>query len=470
MKIFLFLTIFFYNLYGNIEINNTTEKAIITSHSKNIWIKTYQNYKNYNIVINNISKTDLKIKNTVDNPKQFEDLTKKLSIYKSKLELYDKNNNFDNIIRKFKYDTPNITLRDFIFKNSESKLKLNISKYITLKNDFHLAIATLQHNYNNAILSNPHDPKIKFLKDDLDYFNEYTENIEKIYQNLLESKIDLDKKYNEYQNDIFTKHIITLLIIVITYIIYKLLSSTIFYLTRNKENFEDQKNYKKLLSFLFIFSMLIFVLIRYIDDIIYIITFLSVVAAALTIAMREILLNIAGAIYIFFGSILKVGDRIMVQFETKHTIGDITDISLIKIKLNEVEDYTNLKEVKNVGRTIYIPNSYIFTKVFYNYSLKKNGIVNELLEFEFDSNSDFKILEEITNTVFSQLKLSYKILFNLNSTKTGIIAMISYQTNYKEASKNRSILSIKLLEEYNKNTLIKLKGSKISSKKGDDEE
>ena len=470
MKIFLFLTIFFYNLYGNTEINNTTEKAIITSQSKNIWIKTYQNYKNYNIVINNISKTDLKIKNTVDNPKQFEDLTKKLSIYKSKLELYDKNNNFDNIIRKFKYDTPNITLRDFIFKNSESKLKLNISKYITLKNDFYLAIATLQHNYNNAILSNPHDPKIKFLKDDLDYFNEYTENIEKIYQNLLESKIDLDKKYNEYQNDIFTKHIITLLIIIITYIIYKLLSSIIFYLTRNKENFEDQKNYKKLLSFLFIFSMLIFVLIRYIDDIIYIITFLSVVAAALTIAMREILLNIAGAIYIFFGSILKVGDRIMVQFETKHTIGDITDISLIKIKLNEVEDYTNLKEVKNVGRTIYIPNSYIFTKVFYNYSLKKNGIVNELLEFEFDSNSDFKILEEITNTVFSQLKLSYKILFNLNSTKTGIIAMISYQTNYKEASKNRSILSIKLLEEYNKNTLIKLKGSKISSKKGDDEE
>ena len=329
MKIFLFLTIFFYNLYGNTEINNTTEKAIITSQSKNIWIKTYQNYKNYNIVINNISKTDLKIKNTVDNPKQFEDLTKKLSIYKSKLELYDKNNNFDNIIRKFKYDTPNITLRDFIFKNSESKLKLNISKYITLKNDFYLAIATLQHNYDNAILSNPHDPKVKFLKDDLDYFNEYTENIEKIYQNLLESKIDLDKKYNEYQNDIFTKHVITLLIIIITYIIYKLLSSIIFYLTRNKENFEDQKNYKKLLSFLFIFSMIIFVLIRYIDDIMYIITFLSVVAAALTIAMREILLNIAGAIYIFFGSILKVGDRIMVQFETKHTIGDITDISLI---------------------------------------------------------------------------------------------------------------------------------------------
>jgi len=469
LKIFLFLTIFFYNLYGNIEINNTTEKAIITSHSKNIWIKTYQNYKNYNIVINNISKTDLKIKNTVDNPKQFEDLTKKLSIYKSKLELYDKNNNFDNIIRKFKYDTPNITLRDFIFKNSESKLKLNISKYITLKNDFYLAIATLQHNYDNAILSHPHDPKVKFLKDDLDYFNEYTENIEKIYQNLLESKIDLDKKYNEYQNDIFTKHIITLLIIVITYIIYKLLSSTIFYLTRNKENFEDQKNYKKLLSFLFIFSMLIFVLIRYIDDIIYIITFLSVVAAALTIAMREILLNIAGAIYIFFGSILKVGDRIMVQFETKHTIGDITDISLIKIKLNEVEDYTNLKEVKNVGRTIYIPNSYIFTKVFYNYSLKKNGIVNELLEFEFDSNSDFKILEEITNTVFSQLKLSHKILFNLNSTKTGIVAIISYQTNYKEASKTRSILAIALLEEYNKNTQIKIKGSKTSSKGSDEE-
>lgn len=469
MKFLLILMMSIVTTFANINLQKETIQNTDNISSKNnIWIKTYLNYKNYNIIINKISKVDLKIKKNFDDPKQLDELNSKLSIYKSKLELYDKNNNFDNIIRKYKYDLPTITLKDFIFKNSESKLNQNIEKYLLVKNDYYLAMATIKNNYDAMKSIQPKDNKVKSLMNDLEYFTEYSENIEKTYLNLLESKNDLYKKYEEYQHEIFTKHVITFVIIIVSYLIYKLLSSIIFYFTRNKENYEDQKNYKKLLSVLFVFSMLIFVLIRYIEDIMYIITFLSVVAAALTIAMREILLNIAGAIYIFFGSILKVGDRIMVQFETKHTIGDITDISLIKIKLNEVEDYANVKEVKNVGRTIYIPNSYIFTKVFYNYSLKKNGIVNELLEFEFDSSTDFKIVETVTKNVFAKLNLEHTIIFNLNNLKTGIAATISYQTNYKQASKNRSILSITLLEEYTQDTQIKLKGSKISSQKSED--
>jgi len=458
-----------YTAYSN-DHKAIEQKKFDIDISKNVWIKTYQNYKNYNIIINNISKTDFKIKNINNDMKQLDDLNQKLSIYQSKLELYDKNNNFDNIIRKYKFEIPIITLRDFIFKNTESKLNKHISKYVTLKNDFYLGMATIKNNYNNLITSNPEDPKLRYIKNDLDYFNEYSENIEKTYLNLLESKDELYSKYDEYEGDVFTKHVVTLIIIIITYLIYKLISTIIFYLARNKENYEKQKNYKKLLSLLFVFITVVFVIVRYIDDIMYIITFLSVVAAALTIAMREILLNIAGAIYIFFGSILKVGDRIMVQFETKHTIGDISNISLIKIKLNEVEDYSNIKEVKNVGRTIYIPNSYIFTKVFYNYSLKKNGIINDLLEFEFDSSSDFGEVENITNKVFSLFSISYTITFSLNSLKTGIIGLISYETNYKESSINRSKLSVKLLEEYKKSGPIKLKNSKVPSKKNDDEE
>ena len=262
----------------------------------------------------------------------------------------------------------------------------------------------------------------------------------------------------------------TIVIIIIAYTLYKILSVLIFHFTHNKENHQEQKNYKKLISLLFIFFIILFIFIRYIDDLIYIITFLSVVAAALTIAMREVLLNIAGAIYIFFTSMIKVGDRVMVQFETKHTIGDIVDISLIKIKLNEVEDYTNIKEVKTVGRTIYIPNSYIFTKVFYNYSLKKNGTINDLIEFEFNVNSDFKSIEQVTSEIFSTLNIQYTINFNLNTLKTGIIGLISYQTNYKDAAKNRGELSIKLLEKYHANQSIKLKTSKSTASKINDEE
>jgi small-conductance mechanosensitive channel len=304
----------------------------------------------------------------------------------------------------------------------------------------------------------------------MDYFIEYSENINQTEKNLLESKEELLKKYEEYKDEIFIKHLFTLGMIVLFYIIYKVLSSLVFFLTHNQENHEDQKHYKKLLSLLFAILVIVFIAIRYIDDIMYIITFLSVIAAALTLATREIILNIAGAIYIFFTSIVKVGDRVMVQFETKHTIGDIIDISLVKMKLNEIEDYSNIKEIKSVGRTIYVPNSYIFTKVFYNYSLKKNGMITDLIEFEFDINNDFKLIEKIINNVLTKLNISYKITFNLNSTKTGIVALISYQTNYKYSTKTRGEVAITLLQEFKNTESIKLKPSKTTAKEKEEVE
>ena len=140
------------------------------------------------------------------------------------------------------------------------------------------------------------------------------------------------------------------------------------------------------------------------------------------------------------------------------------------MKLNEVNDYNNIKEVKSVGRTIYIPNSYIFTKVFYNYSLKKNGIINDLIEFEFDINNDFDIIENVTKEIFEEHYLSYSITYSLNSYKTAIIGTISYQVNYKIASQKRGVLSIALLKEYTKNKEIKLKSTKktTSSTKEDE--
>ncbi len=276
--------------------------------------------------------------------------------------------------------------------------------------------------------------------------------MKKIGQNLLESKFELENKYVEYKSENLTKHIFTLVIIFIIYIVYKILSYLL-----NRVNEEKSRNFAKFISIFYFLTIFIFIVFRYINDLIYIVTFLSVVAAALTIAMREVLLNIVGSIYIFFTSVVRVGDRIMVQFETKHTIGDIISISLAKIKLHEVDDYTNIKDIKNVGRTIYIPSSYIFTKVFYNYSLKRNGLINDILEFEFDIDNDFVLIEELITDIFNKVNLTHKVYFSTNNTKTAILCIISYQTNFKQVSKDRGNLSIALLSEFKNNKKNKTK-------------
>ena len=153
----------------------------------------------------------------------------------------------------------------------------------------------------------------------------------------------------------------------------------------------------------------------------------------------------------------------MVQFETKHMIGDITDISFMKIKLNEIEDYSNVKEVKNVGRTIYLPNSYIFTKVFYNYSRKKDGLISDLLEFEVSLESDFTLIEQVTSEVFDKMDFEYKLTFTLNTLKTAVILLISYQCNYKLVSKKRGEIALNLLKTYSEEDKIFLKASKAKS-------
>ena len=124
-----------------------------------------------------------------------------------------------------------------------------------------------------------------------------------------------------YGENKLKKHLFTVLIILIGYIVYKLLSYPVVYVEKKISNRLMQANYKKLLSIMAFLFLFVFLAVRYMDDFLYIVTFLSVVAAALTIALREIILNIVGSVYIFFSNTLRVGDRIMVQFETKHTIG-----------------------------------------------------------------------------------------------------------------------------------------------------
>ena len=466
MRQVLFLFLFFcFSTFLHADANVTVapkgsaQKSKSIWENKNIWIKTYANARNYNIIINNIVKIEQKIKKTRKGTTAYTELHARLEVQKSKLELYERNKSFDRLLLPYKFEVGEISIYDYLFQKSKDKLEAKIEKFILLKNQFYLA-SSLLSNY----AKNDKTKKRLVLPSDIIYFEEFAENIDKTYLNLLEARDELNAKYVAYNNEKLQKHIFTLLIIFVSYTIYKFLSIILLFIERKIHKEKNQNNYRKILSISFFILLFVFLVVRYLEDFIYIITFLSVVAAALTIALREVILNIIGSVYIFFSNMARVGDRIMIQFETKHTIGDIVDISLMKIKLNEIEDYTNVKEVKNVGRTIYIPNSYVFTKVFYNYSRKKDGIINDLIEFEFTPESDFAVIENVTNETLDAMSIAHTINFTLNSLKTGVVAVISYQTNYKQVGKTRGKISIELLRVYTSNASIMLKGTKPAVK------
>ncbi len=443
-----------------LEADSNESVAVSKSiwNNNNIWIKTYSKNRDYKTVINNLGKIEQKIRKAKNNRVLLEELNSRLVIQKSKLELYENNKSFDRLLLPFKFEIPEITIQEYIFQESKIKLNETINKYIILKNDFYIANSLLSNYLKNSQGKNGLVSEFDIL-----YFNEFAENIDKTYFNLLEARDVLNERYKQFKKDRLEKHIETLIILIAAYVLYKILLYLFFYVEQKLRD-KNRNQYQKILSILFFLLVFLFLVIRYLDNFLYIITFLSVLAAALTIALREVILNIVGSVFIFFSNMIRVGDRIMIQFETKHTIGDIADISLMKIKLNEIEDYTNVKEVKNVGRTIYIPNSYVFTKVFYNYSRKKDGLINDLIEFEFTPSSDFSEIEKITAEVFNEFAIEHTLNFTLNNLKTGIIGLISYQINYKQVSKTRGDISIKLLQAYTKAKGVELKSLKTPAK------
>jgi len=121
-------------------------------------------------------------------------------------------------------------------------------------------------------------------------------------------------------------------------------------------------------------------------------TFLAVLSAGVAIALRDLLTNVAGWIFIMWVRPLAVGDRV----ELGGHSGDVVDVSLFHITLMEIGNWVNSDQ--STGRIVNIPTSRIFTQTLANYSKGFQYIWNEipvLVTFESDWRKAKSILLEI---------------------------------------------------------------------------
>ncbi|MCW8896070.1 MAG: mechanosensitive ion channel family protein [Sulfurimonas sp.] len=456
------------------EITAKKNKPYEYLNIDNQWLKIYKNVKSYDRSISLIATYENQLikANKNNDLERIRTLNKKLNIQQSKLLLFQKNNNLMVLINPYlNFVMKEVDFFDYLLESSLNNVDNKILQYNILINEYNLAKSHLEKMYKTKSTNSENEMlkkvSLKELESDIEYFKDFKEIIDKSEQNLIDSKIEIKKAYKTYYENVLVKHLITLVIILIAYILHLLNSKLSVKLIKQDE---DKASYKKLGNIIFTLIVIITISLRYSDNILHALTLLSVIGAALTIATREIILNIAGWVYIFSTSIVKQGNRVLFLVGTKHTVGDIKSITLMKMTLNEVEDYSNLKEIKNAGRRLHIPNSYIFTQVFYNYSTANNGIIRDLIEIDFDLDNDFEFIEQITKEVFDRENIIHQFSIQLNSLKTSMSSQIWYETQFKTSLKNRGDLTIKLLNEYKKYPEIQLKKSPGKSTKLKDNE
>ncbi len=127
-------------------------------------------------------------------------------------------------------------------------------------------------------------------------------------------------------------------------------------------------------------------------------TLLGLVAAALVLAVRDLIANVAGWVFIHSRRLFGVGDRIEISSHT----GDVIDIRLFEFTLLEVGNWVHADQ--STGRIIHVPNGKVLTDPLINYTKDFNFIWNELsviITFESNWQKAKSILSSIAGGVLA---------------------------------------------------------------------
>lgn len=227
----------------------------------------------------------------------------------------------------------------------------------------------------------------------------------------------------------------------------------------------------KMLTFVNFSLILIIVAFSYIDNASYIITVLGFASAGIAIAMKDWFMSMLGWFVLLVSGSIHVGDRIRVMKEGVEYVGDVLDISLLRITILEDITLTTYMTNRRAGRIVFIPNNYVFTTLIANYSHATLKTVWDGIDVmvTFDSNHRkathiakeiarkySKGYTDITRTQLNKLRNRYS-LKNTNVEPRvfsfvephGVCISSWYLTNAYATLTLRSTISVEIVEAFN---------------------
>ena len=214
--------------------------------------------------------------------------------------------------------------------------------------------------------------------------------------------------------------IIYSLLAIITILILRRVTIKLF--LQKKEDIKERYYYTNAIRYTYSAILIVLLIVIWFTEFRSIATFLGLVAAALTIALKDPIVNLAGWFFILARQPFKIGDRIQIGDQR----GDIIDIRLFQFTINEIGNWVEADQ--STGRIIHIPNAKVFTESQANYSQGFSHIWNEI---------------NVTITFESDWKLAKKLLDDILKVHTADMTD-SAREDIKEVSKKYMILLGKL--------------------------
>ena len=223
--------------------------------------------------------------------------------------------------------------------------------------------------------------------------NVYTKKIDEIELNL---KNDVQK---EVERTIMIGAVILFflfLLFFIKYLVRRYMSDNERFYTINKA-----------LNISFVTILLFTLLLAYIENVSYLVTILGFASAGIAIAMKDWFMSLMGWVTIVMGGAIHVGDRVKFQRGGIEYIGDIVDISMLRMTMHEDVTLTAYMHNRRAGRVIFIPNNFIFTDMIANYSHAGLKTVWDGIDFMVTFDSDIQKAASIAKEVTKKYSKGY---------------------------------------------------------------
>ncbi|MCB8977881.1 MAG: mechanosensitive ion channel [Ardenticatenaceae bacterium] len=201
------------------------------------------------------------------------------------------------------------------------------------------------------------------------------------------SSLNLDLT-SEFQRDLLASLAIILLLWLVRWIVLRLIHR------RYAENARTLYNLRKTVEYASVVLGILLVGRLWLEGIGTLVTYLGLLSAGIAIALQDLIVALAGWIFIVWRRPFVVGDRI----EIADQMGDVIDIRLFSFSMLEIGRRINAEQ--STGRIIHIPNGKVFSEVLTNMHQGFPFIWNEIpvmVTFESDWEKAKAILVNIIN-------------------------------------------------------------------------
>lgn len=390
-------------LLTNLMLFSADLTALDSQIQSNAWIAKYKNYNEYNQILRETSR----LQNKLDalkkgDSKDFKDLSQ-IDLLEQRLHTLTRQ---EELLRNYKNEPYKELMQDISETPKITNPFLIQSGYSYIKN-LNAQLHNIEVNYDDLEnLLGLLNQKIAILESQ-NALDSKLQNELKDSQ-LMKSELDSAKKILELYMDIFKKNAndnitkvndaikaeaLKLLYIILAIALISVLSFAIKFGLKLYAQHEDSSGSYTINKVINVFNISVIVLIllfAYIENVAYIIAIIGFVSAGFAIAMKDWFMSFFGYMVIMGGGMVKSGDRIRVVKDGITYVGDVIDISMLRITLYEDVTYITYNENRRAGRIIFIPNNLIFTTMFANYSHEDMKTVWDGVDITITFKSNYK--------------------------------------------------------------------------------